>query len=77
MLGQAISTRVGPAIVVGILPESYLGISEDDGIDYWLAEKQNNHPEMLTDRATILEFLGLKADALQSVRLEGTEPLPR
>ena len=51
-LGQAISTRVGPAVVVGILPESYLGISEDDGTDYWLAEKQNNHPDMLTDRAT-------------------------
>jgi putative ABC transport system permease protein len=53
VLGQAISTRVGPAVVVGILPESYLGISEDDGIDYWLAEKQNNHPDMLTDRETI------------------------
>jgi putative ABC transport system permease protein len=53
VLGQAISTRVGPAVVVGILPESYLGISEDDGVDYWLAEKQNNHPDMLTDRATI------------------------
>lgn len=53
VLGQAISTRVGPAVVVGILPESYLGLSEDDGVDYWLAEKQNNHPDMLTDRATI------------------------
>ena len=29
------------------------GSSEDDGADYWLAEKQNNHPDMLTDRATI------------------------
>jgi putative ABC transport system permease protein len=53
VLGQAISTRVGPAVVVGILPESYLGISEDVGTDYWLAEKQNNHPDMLTDRTTI------------------------
>jgi putative ABC transport system permease protein len=53
VLAQAISTRVGPAVVVGILPEGYLGIHEDDGVDYWLAEKQNNHPDMLTDRATI------------------------
>jgi putative ABC transport system permease protein len=53
VLGQPISTRVGPAVVVGILPESYLGIHEDDGVDYWLAEKQNNHPDMLADRATI------------------------
>jgi putative ABC transport system permease protein len=53
VLGQAISTRVGPAVVVGILPESYLGLHEDDGADYWLAEKQNNHPDMLTDRGTI------------------------
>lgn len=53
VLGQAIPTRAGPAIVVGIMPESYLGIGEEEGVDYWLAEKQNNHPDMLTDRATI------------------------
>ncbi len=53
VLGRAISTRVGPAVVIGILPQSYLGISEDDGTDYWLAEKQNDRPESLTDRATI------------------------
>lgn len=53
VLGQAISTRVGPAVVIGVLPESYLGLHEDDGADYWLAEKQNNHPDMLTDRETI------------------------
>ena len=57
MLGQAISTRVGPAVVVGVLPESYLGLHEDDGADYWLAEKQNNHPDMLTDRETITTFV--------------------
>ena len=34
VLGQAISTRAGPAVVVGVLPESYLGIHEDDGVDY-------------------------------------------
>ena len=27
--------------------------ARSDGADYWLAEKQNNHPDMLTDRATI------------------------
>ena len=53
VLGKPISTRVGPAVVIGILPESYRGISEDDGTDYWLAEKQNNHPDMLSDRANI------------------------
>jgi putative ABC transport system permease protein len=53
VLGRPISTRVGPAVVVGILPENYLGIHEDDGVDYWLAEKQNNHPDMLAARATI------------------------
>jgi putative ABC transport system permease protein len=57
VLGQPISTRVGPAVVVGILPESYLGLHEDDGANYWLAEKQNNHPDMLTDRATITTFV--------------------
>ena len=57
VLGQAISTRVGPAVVVGILPESYLGLHEDDGADYWLAEKQNNHPDMLTNRETITTFV--------------------
>lgn len=57
VLGQAISTRAGPAVVVGILPESYLGLHEDDGADYWLAEKQNNHPDMLTDRETITTFV--------------------
>lgn len=57
VLGQAISTWVGPAVVVGVLPESYLGLHEDDGADYWLAEKQNNHPDMLTDRETITTFV--------------------
>lgn len=57
VLGQAISTRAGPAVVVGVLPESYLGLHEDDGADYWLAEKQNNHPDMLTDRETITTFV--------------------
>lgn len=53
VLGQSISTRAGPAMVVGVMPESYLGIGEEEGVDYWLAEKQNNHPDMLTDRAAI------------------------
>ena len=57
VLGQAISTRVGPAVVVGVLPESYLGLHEDDGADYWLAEKQNNHPDMLANRETITTFV--------------------
>ena len=53
VLGKPISTRAGPATVVGIMPEDYLGIGEGDGTDYWLAEKQNNHPNQFTDRATI------------------------
>ncbi len=53
ILGQPLSTRVGPMVVIGVLPEHYLGIGEDDGTDYWLAEKQNNHPDMLIDRSMI------------------------
>ena len=53
VLGRPIPTRDGPAVVVGILPESYLGIGEGDGTDYWLAERQNNFPNMLTERGNI------------------------
>jgi putative ABC transport system permease protein len=51
IVGRPIPTRAGPAVVVGIMPENYAGIAESDGTDYWLAEKQNNHPMMLTDRS--------------------------
>lgn len=72
VLGQAISTRVGPAVVIGILPESYLGLSEDDRVDYWLAEKQNNHPDMLTDRATITTLVvGRLKSGVTRARAEG------
>lgn len=53
VLGRPIPTRDGPAVVVGILPENYLGIGEGDGTDYWLAERQNNYPNMLTERDNI------------------------
>ncbi len=53
VLGRAISTRVGPAVVVGILPEGFLGISEDDGSDYWQAEKQHDRAAVLTARDDI------------------------
>ena len=51
LVGKPISTRSGPVVVVGIMPGRFLGIAESDGTDYWLAEKQNNHATMLTDRA--------------------------
>lgn len=63
LVGQPVQTRVGPAVVVGILPEGYLGIAETDGTDYWLAERQTNHQAMLTERAdpTTLVFGRLKS----------------
>ncbi len=51
LIGQPVSTRVGPAVVVGVMSEPNRGLGEDEGTDYWFAEKQNNHPDMLTDRA--------------------------
>lgn len=53
LVGRAVSTRVGPAVLVGIMPENYLGIGESEGTDYWLAEKQNNIPTQMTDRASL------------------------
>lgn len=50
LVGQPVQTRAGAATVVGILPEGYLGVAENDGTDYWLAERQTNHPAMLTQR---------------------------
>lgn len=63
LVGRTLVTRAGPATVIGIMPEHYAGIAEADGTDYWLAEKQNNHAGMLTDRATptTLVFGRLKA----------------
>lgn len=62
LVGRTVSTRSGPAVVVGIMPDQFRGIGESDGTDYWLAEKQNNHAMMLTDRAgpTTLVFGRLK-----------------
>jgi putative ABC transport system permease protein len=64
LVGQPVQTRVGPAMVIGILPEGYLGVAEDEGTDYWLAERQTNHQAMLTERAepTTLVFGRLKRD---------------
>jgi predicted permease len=50
LVGRTISTRNGPMTVVGIMPEPFLGIAEDEGTDYWLAERQHNHPEMFAER---------------------------
>jgi len=63
VVGAPLQTRAGPVVVVGIMPEGYAGVSEDDGIDYWLAERQNNQETMLTERAnaTTLVFGRLKA----------------
>ncbi len=62
LLGQPVPTRAGPAIVIGVMPENYLGVGESEGTDYWLAEKQNNIPAQLTDRvsATTLTLGRLK-----------------
>ena len=53
LIGRAVPTRVGPAVVIGVMPENYLGIGESEGTDYWLAEKQNNIPAQLTNRASV------------------------
>jgi putative ABC transport system permease protein len=62
IVGRSLVTRAGPAEVIGIMPDHYAGIAEGDGTDYWLAEKQNNHPAMLTDQTspTTLVFGRLK-----------------
>jgi|CXWL01.1.fsa_nt_gi putative ABC transport system permease protein len=63
LVGEPVQTRVGPAVVVGILPEGNLGVAESDGTDYWLAERQTNHAGMLTERAdpTTMVFGRLKS----------------
>jgi putative ABC transport system permease protein len=62
LVGQPVPTRVGPAVVIGVMPDGYLGVAEDEGTDYWLAERQTNHTAMLTERAdpTTLVFGRLK-----------------
>ncbi|MEO8360105.1 MAG: ADOP family duplicated permease [Vicinamibacteria bacterium] len=50
LVGEAVATRSGPAIVVGIMPEGFLGIAEDEGTDYWIAEGQHTVPAALSDR---------------------------
>jgi len=58
LIGEAVETRAGPAVVVGVMPEGYLGVAEDEGTDYWLAERQTNHPALLAARGepTVLVF---------------------
>jgi len=51
LVGRPVQTRAGSAVVIGILPEGYLGVAENDGTDYWLAERQTSHRQMLTVRA--------------------------
>lgn len=57
LLGRAVQTRSGPAIVVGVMPEGYLGVAEDEGTDYWLAERQTNHASMLSTRGDPTTFV--------------------
>ncbi|MBA4138624.1 MAG: hypothetical protein C0518_15065 [Opitutus sp.] len=63
LVGQTITTRNGPMTLVGVMPESFIGLAEDEGTDYWLAEKQHIHPTMHTDRAgpTTLVFGRLRS----------------
>lgn len=80
LVGRPIETRAGPAVVVGVMPEGYLGVAEDEGTDYWLAERQTNHPAMLTERAepTTLVFGRLKAGtALSQAEAEVASALAR
>ncbi|MBX7186481.1 MAG: ADOP family duplicated permease [Vicinamibacteria bacterium] len=63
IVGRAVQTRAGPAVVIGVMSEGYLGVAEDEGTDYWLAEGQTNHPSLLTSRSepTALVFARLKS----------------
>jgi putative ABC transport system permease protein len=63
LVGEPLTTRAGPVVVVGVMPEGFLGVAEDEGTDYWLAEGQNNAAALLTDRAqpTTLVFGRLRA----------------
>lgn len=58
IVGRTIPTRAGPRTVVGVMPEGYLGVAEDEGTDVWLPERQSNHAALLTGRAdpSILVF---------------------
>lgn len=62
LVGRTIPTRNGPMLLAGVMPETFAGLAEDEGTDYWLAEKQHNIPGMLTDRPgpTTLVFGRLK-----------------
>jgi putative ABC transport system permease protein len=68
LVGQPVQTRSGAAVLIGVMPEGFLGVAEDEGTDYWLAERQNNAPAMLNDRtqATTLVFGRLRDGVTQS-----------
>jgi putative ABC transport system permease protein len=57
LVGQPIATRNGPMVLVGVMPAIFLGLTEDEGTDYWLAEKQHIHADMLADRANPTTFV--------------------
>jgi len=57
LVGQPVATRNGPMVLVGVMPASFLGLTEDEGTDYWLAERQHIHADMLTDRAYPTTFV--------------------
>jgi predicted permease len=50
IVGSPVETRAGSVIIVGVMPEGFLGIAEDEGTDYWIAERQHTVPETLADR---------------------------
>lgn len=58
VVGRALVTRAGPRVVVGIMPEGFLGIAEGEGTDVWLPEKQGNHRQFFGDRTlrSVLSF---------------------
>jgi putative ABC transport system permease protein len=51
LIGSVIATRAGAMTLIGVLPAGFGGLAEDEGTDYWLAERQHNHPAMFDDRA--------------------------
>ncbi len=57
LIGQPLATRNGPMVLVGVMPASFRGLTEDEGTDYWLAERQHIHADMLTDRAYPTTFV--------------------
>jgi putative ABC transport system permease protein len=71
-IGRPLATRAGVATLIGVLPDGFLGIAEDDGTDYWLPERQHNHRDMFEARGepTTLAFGRLRAGVSRAAASE-------